>query len=97
MRPGQPERRTSDYVRHGTSSLFAALDVTAGKVIGRCYRRHRAEEFREFLDAVDAAVPPGELEVHVVLDNASIHSTHPAGAALCACWGSGGWPLRLVW
>ena len=72
MRPGQPERRTSGYARHGTSSLFAALDVTAGKVIGRCYRRHRAEEFRDFLDAVDAAVPP-ELEVHVVLDNASIH------------------------
>ena len=72
MRPGQPERRTSDYTRHGTSSLFAALDVAVGKVIGRCYRRHRAEEFRDFLDAVDAAVP-AELEVHVVLDNASIH------------------------
>jgi len=72
MRPGQPERRTSDYVRHGTSSLFAALDVAVGRVIGRCYRRHRAGEFRDFLDAVDAAVPSG-LEVHVVLDNASIH------------------------
>src|SRR5918995_6526034 len=53
MRPGQPERRTSAYIRRGTSSLFAALDVAAGKVIGRCYRRHRAEEFRDFLDAVD--------------------------------------------
>src|SRR5215218_6970469 len=72
MRPGQPERRTSDYVRHGTSSLFAALDVAVGRVIGRCYRRHRAGEFRDFLDAVDAAVPSG-LEVHVVLDNAPIH------------------------
>ena len=72
MRPGQPERHTADYVRHGTSSLFAALDVAVGKVIGRCFRRHRAEEFRAFLDAVDAAVPPG-LDVHVVLDNASIH------------------------
>ncbi len=72
MRPGQAERRTSGYARHGTSSLFAALDVTAGRVIGRCYRRHRAEEFRDSLDAVDAAVPP-ELEVHVVLDIASIH------------------------
>jgi transposase len=72
MRPGQAERRASDYRRHGTSSLFAALDVAVGKVIGRCYRRHRAEEFRDFLDAVDAAVPAG-LEVHVVLDNASIH------------------------
>ena len=72
MRPGRPGRRASGYVRHGTSSLFAALDVAAGKVIGRCYRRHRAEEFRDFLDAVDAAVP-AEAEVHVVLDNASIH------------------------
>jgi transposase len=72
MRPGQAERRASDYVRHGTCSLFAALDVAAGKVIGRCYRRHRAEEFRDFLGAVDAAVP-AEVEVHVVLDNASIH------------------------
>jgi transposase len=72
MRPGQPERRTSGYVRHGTSSLFAALDVAVGRVIGRCYRRHRSGEFRDFLDAVDAAVPSG-LEVHVVLDNASIH------------------------
>jgi transposase len=76
MRPGQPERRASGYVRHGTSSLFAALDVAAGKVIGRCYRRHRAEEFRDFLDAVDAAVAPGA-EVHLVLDNASIHKAPP--------------------
>ena len=81
MRPGQPERRTSDYVRHGTSSLFAALDVAVGKVIGRCYRRHRTEEFRDFLDAVDAAVPSG-LEVHVVLDNASIHKAPPIQAWL---------------
>ena len=76
MRPGQAERRTSGYTRHGTSSLFAALDVMAGKVIGRCYRRHRAEEFRDFLDAVDAAVAP-EAEVHLVLDNASIHKAPP--------------------
>jgi transposase len=76
-RPGQPERRASGYyVRHGTSSLFAALDVAAGKVIGRCYRRHRAEEFRDFLDAVDAAVTPGA-GVHLVLDNASIHKAPP--------------------
>jgi transposase len=77
MRPGQPERRTSGYIRHGTSSLFAALDVAAGKAIGRCYRRHRGQEFRAFLEAVDAAVPPAELEVHVVLDNASIHKAPP--------------------
>jgi transposase len=76
LRPGQPERRASGYVRHGTCSLFAALDVAAGRVIGRCYRRHRAEEFRDFLDAVDAAVAP-EAEVHLVLDNASIHKAPP--------------------
>jgi transposase len=81
MQPGQPERRTADYVRHGTSSLFAALDVAAGRVIGRCYRRHRAEEFRAFLDAVDVAVP-AEAEVHVVLDNASIHKAPPIRAWL---------------
>ena len=83
MRPGQPERRTSGYTRHGTSSLFAALDVAAGRVIGRCYRRHRAEEFRDFLDAVDAAVPAG-VEVHVVLDNASIHKAPPIRTWLLA-------------
>jgi len=81
MRPGQPERRISAYLRHGTSSLFAALDVAVGTVIGRCYRRHRAEEFRDFLDAVDAAVP-AELEVHVILDNASIHKAPPIRAWL---------------
>jgi transposase len=81
MRPGQPERRASGYVRHGTSSLFAALDVAVGRVIGRCYRRHRAEEFRDFLDAVDAAVP-AEVEVHLVLDNASIHKAPPIKAWL---------------
>jgi transposase len=83
MRPGQPERRTSGYARHGTSSLFAALDVAAGRVIGRCFRRHRAEEFRAFLDAVDAAVP-ADVEVHVVLDNASIHKAPPIRAWLLA-------------
>ena len=83
MRPGQPERRTSGYVRHGTCSLFAALDVAVGRVIGRCYRRHRAEEFRDFLDAVDAAVPGDlDLEVHLVLDNASIHKAPPVKAWL---------------
>jgi transposase len=81
MRPGRPERRASDYVRHGTCSLFAALDVAAGRVIGRCYRRHRAVEFRAFLDAVDAAVPAG-FEVHLVLDNASIHKAPPVKAWL---------------
>jgi hypothetical protein len=58
MRPGQPERRTHDYVRHGTRDLFAALDVRAGTVIGEVHQRHRSEEFRHFLDTVDANTPP---------------------------------------
>ena len=74
MRPGQCERRSHDYVRHGTTDLFAALDVTAGTVIGSCKGRHRAVEFRAFLDQVDAVVPR-ELDVHVILDNASTHKT----------------------
>lgn len=57
MRPGQPERRTHDYKRHGTTSLFAALDVATGKVIGQCHRQHRSREFRAFLNRVDAAFP----------------------------------------
>ena len=57
MRPGQPERRSHDYARHGTTTLFAALDVATGKVIGKCYRRHRAEEFRQFLDEIESGVP----------------------------------------
>ena len=74
MRPGQVERRTHDYERHGTTSLFAALDVKTGKVIGRCRARHRAREFLAFLDTIDAAVPK-DLDVHLVLDNASTHKT----------------------
>src|SRR5947209_1445906 len=74
MRPGQVERRTHDYVRHGTTSLFAALDVKTGEVIGRCHRRHRAVEFRKFLDAIEAAVP-ADRAVHLVLDNYATHKT----------------------
>src|SRR5213594_52172 len=74
MRPGQVERRTHDYVRHGTTSLFAALDVKSGKVIGECHRRHRAREFRKFLGTIEAAVPPS-LDVHVILDNYGTHKT----------------------
>ena len=74
LRPGQPERRSPDDTRHGTSSLFAALDIATGKVIGRCFRRHRAKEFKKFLGALDAAVPPS-LAVHVVLDNYATHKT----------------------
>ncbi|KMO27606.1 endonuclease DDE [Methylobacterium variabile] len=74
LRPGQAERRTHDYARHGTTSLFAALDVKAGAVIGQCYPRHRASEFRCFLDAIEAAVP-ADLDVHLVLDNSATHKT----------------------
>ena len=74
MRPGQAERRSHDYVRHGTTSLFAALDVKTGKVIGECHRRHRAKEFRQFLQTVEANVP-AELQVHLILDNYGTHKT----------------------
>jgi transposase len=74
LRPGQAERRTHDYTRHGTTSLFAALDVKAGTVIGRCFSRHRAAEFRRFLDEIDANVPSG-LDVHLILDNSATHKT----------------------
>ena len=74
MRPGQIERRTHDYVRHGTTSLFAALDVKTGTVIGRCHRRHRAVEFRKFLDTIDATVPL-DLDIHLILDNYATHKT----------------------
>ena len=74
MRPGQIERRTHDYVRHGTTSLFAALDVKTSQVIGQLHRRHRSIEFRKFLDTIDAAVPAG-LAVHLILDNYGTHKT----------------------
>jgi transposase len=72
MRPGQPARRSHDYKRHGTTSLFAALDIATGRVIGKCYARHRAIEFRKFLDEIEAAVPAG-LDVHLVIDNYATH------------------------
>ena len=74
MRPGQAERRTHDYKRHGTLSLFAALDVATGAVVGRCFPRHRAGEFRKFLDTVEKNTPAA-LDVHVVMDNAGTHKT----------------------
>lgn len=74
MQPGQLERRTPDYFRHGTTTLFAALNVATGKVIGRCFPRHRSSEFRRFLDLIDQSVQP-ELEVHLVLDNYATHKT----------------------
>jgi transposase len=72
MRPGQPARRSHDYTRHGTTSLFAALDIATGRVIGKCYGRHRAVEFRKFLDEIEAAVPT-DLDVHLVIDNYATH------------------------
>jgi transposase len=82
MRPGQIERRTHDYNRHGTTTLFAGLiaavtaetKIRAGTVIGTCMQRHRAQEFRKFLEEVERNVPDG-LDVHVVMDNASSHKT----------------------
>jgi transposase len=74
MRPGQPTRRSHDYTRHGTTSLFAALDIASGRVIGKCYPRHRAAEFRKFLDEIEANVPR-DLEVHLVMDNYATHKT----------------------
>ena len=74
LRPGQVERRTHDYRRHGTTSLFAALDVASGKVIGECHRRHRSTEFRKFLDTIDRAVP-SDLDIHLILDNYGTHKT----------------------
>jgi transposase len=69
-----PEARTADYVRHGTTSLFAALDVATGRVIGSCHRRHRHQEYLGFLKTLEANVPP-DLEVHVVADNYATHKT----------------------
>jgi len=74
MMPGTPERRSHDYVRHGTTSLFAALDMASGKVIGSLMKRHRATEFKKFLVQIDQEVP-SELEVHLVLDNYATHKT----------------------
>ena len=74
MLPGMPERRTHDYKRHGTTSLFAALDVATGSVIGKCYRRHRAREFLDFLKEIDRRVPDG-LDIHIVMDNYATHKT----------------------
>jgi transposase len=74
MMPGTPERRSHDYVRHGTTSLFAAIDMASGKVIGSLHRRHRAREFKKFLERIDQEVPD-ELDVHLVLDNYATHKT----------------------
>ena len=74
MMPGVPERRTHDYSRHGTTTLFAALNITTGKVIGEVHRRHRAKEFLIFLRTIDQALP-AKLDVHLVMDNYGTHKT----------------------
>ena len=74
MQPGQAERRTHDYRRHGTTSLFAALDVKTGTVIAETHRRHRAVEFRKFLDRVDESLP-ADLDVHIIMDNYATDKT----------------------
>jgi transposase len=74
LRPGQAERRTHDYTRYGTLSLFAAFNTASGEVIGRCHRRHRSVEFRKFLDLIEDRVPEGQ-DVHIVLDNYGTHKT----------------------
>jgi len=74
MMPGIPERQTHNYIRHGTTSLFAALDVASGFVIGKCYKRHRAAEFLDFLKEIDKHVPD-DTEVHIIMDNYATHKT----------------------
>src|SRR6266566_7046081 len=74
MRPGQAERCTHDYKRHGTTSLFAALELKTSRVIGQLHRRHRSSEFRQFLDLIEANVPAG-LEAHIIMDNYGTHKT----------------------
>ena len=74
LQPGQIERRTHDYKRHGTTSLFAALELKTCRVIGQLHRRHRSSEFRQFLDVIEANVPAA-LEVHIIMDNYGTHKT----------------------
>ena len=81
MMPGMPERRTHDYRRHGTTSLFAALDIASGFVIGKCYKRHRAKEFLSFLKEIDARVPD-DLDIHIIMDNYATHKTKQVRAWL---------------
>jgi transposase len=83
LRPGQIERRTHDYTRHGTASLYAAFDVATGKVLGSVTQRHRAAEFVQFLEKIDRAVPR-RTALHLVLDNSSTHKTPEVAAWLTA-------------
>ena len=79
MRPGQAERHTHDYYRRGTTSLFAALDIATGTVIGRCRPQHRQQEFLAFLGQIERTVPAGK-EIHLVLDNLATHKTPKVAA-----------------
>jgi transposase len=79
MGPGQPQRKTHDYIRHGTTSLFAALDIATGRVIGQCRPRHRHQEFLSFLRRIDSEVP-SVLDIHLVMDNSAIHKTSKVAA-----------------
>jgi transposase len=83
LMPGVPERHTHDYVRNATTNLYAALDVASGNVIANMTPRHRAEEFRRFLNLIERSVP-AHLDVHVVLDNSATHKTHRSSAGCCA-------------
>ena len=74
LAPGIPARRTHDYMRHGTTTLFAALDIATGEVIGQLHRRHRGHEFLKFLRTIEANVPP-QLEIHLIMDNYGTHKT----------------------
>jgi len=74
MSPGYPELRSHDYVRNGTTSLFAALDVATGNVVGKCQRQHRHQEFLSFLRTIEKTVPEGQ-EVHLIMDNYGTHKT----------------------
>jgi hypothetical protein len=81
MMPGMPERRTHDYVRHGITTLFAALHVATGEVIGSIHRRHRAAEFKKFLVKLDKEVPAGS-DVHLICENREDHGVPARGRSL---------------
>jgi transposase len=83
MMPGMPERRSHDYVRHGTTSLFAAFNIADGTVISELHRRHRATEFKKFLTTIDKTVPEG-LDIHLICDNYGTHKTPAIKAWLAA-------------
>lgn len=74
LKPGQVERRTHDYKRNGTTSLYAAFNILTGNVIGRVTKRHRAKEFLDFLKQIDRSTPKA-LDLHLILDNSSTHKT----------------------